>query len=302
MQSQKDSRLFLQKLLQNPPMLPFEPKLLPLLFAVTQEGSNASVKSVVALIEKSPRLTTRVLAVANSAAYGLEFKVSTLQRAISIMGLREVRLLVLMVGMSSFIREAQLPKAFDTERFWNHLLSVATIARAITEVLGGASGVCGPSARAGERLVMVPDEAYIAGLLHDVGKVFLAAARPDIWEKVVEMEQAESMSSFEAENAEWGMDHALLGAAVLHHWKLPLVLTEPINLHHSPELATTYRMESHLLAAANCLARGSLDAAATLNDEVLAHLPRGCDPDAVCSAVVTSIAKAQETGFAELDA
>ena len=68
MQSQKESRLFLQKLLQNPPALPFEPKLLPLLFAVTQEGANASVRSVVALIEKSPRLATRVLTVANSAA------------------------------------------------------------------------------------------------------------------------------------------------------------------------------------------------------------------------------------------
>ena len=153
-------------------MLPFDPKLLPLLFAVTQEGSNASVKTVVALIEQSPRLATRVLAVANSAAYGLEFKVSTLQRAISIMGLREVRLLVLMVGMSSFIREAQLPKAFDTGAFWSHLLSVATIARTLADVLGGDTGVCGTSACAGERLVMVPDEAYIAGLLHDVGKIF----------------------------------------------------------------------------------------------------------------------------------
>lgn len=164
----------MQKLLQNPPTLPFEPKLLPLLFAVTQEGSNASVRSVVALIEKSPRLATRVLTVANSAAYGLEFKVSTLQRAISIMGLREVRLLVLMVGMSSFIREAQLPKSFDTAAFWKHLLFVATIARTLADVLGGDNGVCGASACAGERLVMVPDEAYIAGLLHDVGKIFFA--------------------------------------------------------------------------------------------------------------------------------
>ena len=159
MQTQKESRLFLQKLLQNPPMLPFDPKLLPLLFAVTQEGSNASVKTVVALIEQSPRLATRVLAVANSAAYGLEFKVSTLQRAINIMGLREVRLLVLMVGMSSFIREAQLPKAFDTNKFWSHLLSVANISRALANVFGGTAGACGQDASPDERLVMVPDEA-----------------------------------------------------------------------------------------------------------------------------------------------
>ena len=302
MQSQKESRLFLQKLLQNPPMLPFDPKLLPLLFAVTQEGSNASIKSVVALIEQSPRLTTRILAVANSAAYGLEFKVSTLQRAINIMGLREVRLLVLMVGMSSFIREAQLPKEFDADKFWKHLLSVGTIARALANIFGGTAGACGPDASADERLVMVPDEAYIAGLLHDVGKLFLAATRPDIWEKIVAMEHTESMETFEAENTEWGMDHALIGAAVLHHWKLPLVLTEPINLHHSPELATSFRMEARLLAVANCLARYSYDTPATLGEDVLAYLPQGCDPDAVSAAVFQSMANAQRAGFAELNA
>ena len=302
MQSQKESRLLLQKILQNPPMLPFDPKLLPLLFAVTQEGSNASVKTVVALIEKSPRLTTRVLAVANSAAYGLEFKVSTLQRAISIMGLREVRLLVLMVGMSSFIREAQLPKDFDTDKFWKHLLSVATISRALAQVFGGTAGGPGADASLEDRLVMVPDEAYIAGLLHDVGKLFLAASRPDIWEKVVEMEQAKGMETFEAENTEWGMDHALIGAAVLHHWKLPLVLTEPINLHHAPDLATSFKMEARLLAVANCLARYSHDTPATLGEDVLEYLPQGCDPEAVSTAVFQSMANAQVAGFAELNA
>ena len=291
----------MQKLLQNPPTLPFEPKLLPLLFAVTQEGSNASLKSVVALIEKSPRLASRVLAVANSAAYGLEFKISTLQRAISIMGLREVRLLVLMVGMSSFIREVRLPKAFDTARFWSHLLAVAEISRSLAEVLGGAAGVCGPDACDDDRLVMVPDEAYIAGLLHDVGKLFLAASRPDIWEKVAELEQAEKLASFEAENAEWGMDHALIGAAVLHNWKLPLVLTEPINLHHAPELATTFKMESRLLAVADCLARNGQDAS-PLGDFALDLLPKGCDPHAVSAAVAQGMAKAQDAGFADLNA
>ena len=283
-------------------MLPFDPKLLPLLFAVTQEGSNASQKTVVTLIEQSPRLTTRVLAVANSAAYGLEFKVSTLQRAISIMGLREVRLLVLMVGMSSFIREAQLPKDFDTDRFWKHLLSVATISRALAQVFGATAGGPGADASLEDRLVMVPDEAYIAGLLHDVGKLFLAASRPDIWEKVVEMEQAKGMETFEAENTEWGMDHALIGAAVLHHWKLPLVLTEPINLHHAPDLATSFKMEARLLAVANCLARYSHDTPATLGEDVLEYLPQGCDPEAVSTAVFQSMANAQVAGFAELNA
>lgn len=300
MQSQKESRLLLQKILQNPPMLPFDPKLLPLLFAVTQEGSNASVKSVVALIEKSPRLTTRVLAVANSAAYALEFKVSTLQRAINIMGLREVRLLVLMVGMSSFIREAKLPKSFDTEAFWKHLLSVATIARTLANMLVEEAGKKGAGNCASDRLTIVPDEAYITGLLHDVGKVFFAAARPDLWEKITEMEQAQACGSFEVENAQLGMDHGLIGAAVLHHWKLPLLLTEPINLHHSPELATTYRVEARLLAAANSMARCAQDPE-ELKSCASRYLLGFSDLDAMSAAVLECLIKIQDAGLAELE-
>ena len=93
-----------------------------------------------------------------------------------------------------------------------------------------------------------------------------------------------------------------LGAAVLHHWKLPLVLTEPINLHHSPELATSFKMEARLLAVANCLARYSHDTPATLGDDVLEYLPHGCDPETVSAAVFQSMANAQSAGFAELNA
>jgi len=303
MQSQKESRLFLQKLLQCPPELPFDPKLLPMLFAVTQEGSHASLRSVTALIEQSPKLVTRVLTVANSAAFGLEFKVSSLQRAINIIGLREVRLLVLMVGMSSFIREAKLPKTFDAAAFWQHLLQVAGIARIFAEHLGGEDGICGPEAAEGDRLIITPDEAYIAGLLHDVGKVFLAAGRPDIWEEVTAATPGESLECFEAENAFWHMDHALIGAAVLHHWKLPLILTEAINLHHAPELASTFQMEARLIAAADCAARMPNGAAAgPLNGKSLSFLPQGCDAASLGAAVATGLAQAADAGFASLEA
>lgn len=293
----------MQQLLQCPPELPFDPRLLPMLFAVTQEGSHASLRSVLALIEKSPKLAVRVLTVANSAAFGLEYKVSSLQRAINIIGLREVRLLVLMVGMSSFIREAKLPKTFDVNAFWKHLLQVAAMARILTDFLGGESGVCGPDAEACDRLIMTPDEAYIAGLLHDVGKVFLAASRPDIWAEVAARATEQNLDCFEAENAFWRMDHALIGAAVLHHWKLPLILTEAINLHHAPELASTFRMEARVIAAADCMARASGGASANpVNGKALSFLPQGCDAEALGPAVAQGMAHALDAGFASLDA
>lgn len=288
MQFQKESRLFLQKLLQNPPTLPFDPKLLSMLFAVTQEGSNASTRSVVALLEQSQRLAARVLTVANSAAYGLEFKVSTLQKAINILGLREVRLLVLMVGMSSFLREVKLPGSFRVEEFWRHHLKVAEISRALVLALEGPSGPCGPAASERNRLSAAPDEMYIAGLLHDVGKVFLAASRPDIWE-AVELRRECSHSWFEAENACCGMDHGLIGAAVLHHWKLPLILTEPVNLHHSPDMASMYGMETRLLAAADILAHSKANLEEGVCAEALSFLPSGCDAASLGHAVALCV-------------
>ena len=293
MQSHNESRSFLQKLLQNPPTLPFEPTLLPTLFAATREDSTASTDDLVDLIERSQKLATRVLAIANSANYGLEFQVSTLHRAISVLGVREIRILAVMVGMSSIIKEAKLPKNFDITTLWNHQLKVATIARTLAAELGSPNGACGPSAKKEDRLDMAPDEAYVAGLLHDIGKVLFAASRPDLWEAVETTWKKDSQRYFEAENAYWGMDHALIGAEVLHHWKLPLLLTEPINWHHAPELALDYKMEARLLAAANHVAHSLCDEESGLCDAAVTLLPDGIDQTALGAVVAQNLASAK---------
>ena len=292
MKSSQQSRSFLQALLQKPPSLPFEPALLPMLFTATKEDSMSSTSDLAALIDHSQNLATRVLSVANSASYGLEFKVSTLQRAISILGIREIRLLAVMVGMAYLIKNTKLPDSFNVTALWKHQLNVAVVAKVLAAELGGASGVCGPSAREEDRLSAIPDEAYVAGLLHDIGKVFFAASRPDLWEEVEIKRKESSLPYFEVENAYWGMDHALIGVAVLHHWKLPLLLTEPINWHHAPELSPTYKMEARLLAAANQIAHNGLDAKeGLLCGEAISLLPQGVDAVALGSALARSLVK-----------
>lgn len=282
MRQKNESRDFLQKLLRHPPTLPFESQLLPLLFAVTRDDSTASTRQLVALLEQSQRLAAQVLAMANSAAYGLESGVSDLHRAISLLGVREVRRMVLMVGMSSFLQRVKLPSGFALQSFWKHHLLTAAISRALAETLGAATGPCGPVAAEADRLTAAPDEAYLIGLLHDMGKVFLAMARPDVWQEI-ECLRAHHPDTASAENACWGMDHALIGAAVMHSWNLPLLLTEPINWHHAPHLAVAYKMEARLLAAADRLAAGDEEAGDGL-EEVLALLPPGCDTAALQAA------------------
>ena len=275
--------------------------LLPALFSVTQENSTASTGDVVALIERSQKLAVRVLALANSAAYGREREVASLHRAVSVVGIREIRVLVVMVGMSSIIKGVQLPSNFNADVFWRHQLDVAAVAKALAAALGGPSGVCGPAASEEDRLGMAPDEAYATGLLHDIGKVFFAAERPDLWEAVEALWKRDASQYWEAENAYWGMDHALIGAKVLHHWKLPMLLTEPVNWHHEPELAATHKMETRLLAAANRIVHSGSGAAGVLCQEAVSLLPDGADAVALGEAVADALAAVSVGTFAAFE-
>jgi len=292
MQPTEQARSFLNKLLQHPPKLPFEPALLPMLFAMTREDSTASTHDLVTLIERSQKLAVRMLALANSAAYGLAFRISALHQAVNILGVREIRLLVLLVGISAAIGEIKLPKAFNVAALWKHQLQVGAIMKALAAELGSSSGLCGPLAKEEDRLTISPDEAYVAGLLHDIGKVFFAAGRPDLWEATEEIWKKDGRCYFEAENIYWGIDHALIGARILHAWQLPLLLTETINWHHAPELAATYKMEARLLAAVNHIAHSGLDVESGLCEEAVALLPEGIDAAALVTAIVQSLEKA----------
>ena len=282
------ARIFLAELAENPPALPYEPALLPMLFAATREDSTASIDDLTQLIERSQKLASRVLSIANSAVYALESTVTSLRRAISVLGFREVRNLVVMLGAVAAIKGARLPQRFDIAALWQHQLKTATIAKALAAELGGPSGVCGPSAAPEDRLGMAPDEAYAAGLLHDIGQVFFAAGRPDVWEAVEDLRRERGIRYVEAEEAYWGIDHALIGAQVLHYWKLPLLLTDPINWHHAPQLAPAYKMEARLLAAANRTAHSGLTEQGALLEWAISLMPEGVDPARLGAAVAQS--------------
>jgi HD-like signal output (HDOD) protein len=270
-----EARLFLRELSDNPPRLPYEPDLLPRLFACTKDSSKASIDDLTRLIEGSPKLASRVLAIANSAVYALEGSISSLKRAVSVLGFREVRLLVVMVGAVAAIKGAKMPKDFDVMGLWRHQLRTAAVGRELSAAMSAEAkaGRLEKNCRPG----LDPDEAYVGGLLHDIGKVFLAAARPQTWEQIEGMRLDSGLTFAEAEDAYWGMDHALIGAQVLHFWKLPLLLTDPINWHHAPALAPALQREAMLMAAANLIAHYTEADQGALPEEADKLLPAGLD-------------------------
>ncbi len=274
------ARQFLENLAEDPPRLPYEPTLIPLLFSATREGSTTSTEQLTVLIERSQKLAARILSVANSALYALQSRITSINRAVAVLGFNEVRSLVIMIGAASALKGAKLPPGFNGMELWRHQLLTAVYAKAL------ATGL----RRSGVALALDPDEAYAAGILHDIGKVFLAGRRPEIWRAVAERAAMDGTDMATAEDAYWGMDHALVGAQVLHFWKLPLLLTDSINWHHSPHLAPSFAVESGVLAAANRLAHLGLTERGRLPEEVVRLLP----PRANAAALAEACARATE--------
>ena len=238
--------LFLENLAADPPQLPFEPSLLPVLSKHTSRDFHVPPETVTSLVSCSQGLAVQVLRLANSAYYGLETKVSSLARAIAILGMNEVRNLVLAYGAAAALRKMPLPPDFSVHALWEHQLRTAIMAYAMGD-MARAAGL--------DMRLTGPDELYAAGLLHDLGKVILASRRPNDWTAIQDLTRENNLELFAAEEQYWGIDHCTVGARVLAFWDLPPQLTELVSWHHAPQLAEEpYTTGTALLAAANRLA------------------------------------------------
>ena len=263
------AQAFLANLAEKSPDLPFEPTLLPDLFASTSQDSIKSIEHIGRLVERSQGLASRILRMANSAYYGMQTKVSSLTHAVRLLGLNEVRNIIVQLGVSSAVSRMPLPKGFPFEDLWEHQLFTANIARGVAKAM--------PLPMGG----IVPDDLYAAGLLHDMGKTMLAAYCPADWIAINDLAACEGLPFFQAEEDYWGLDHAIVGARLLTFWGLPSKLTELVSWHHMPHQAKPeYQASARILAAANLLAHNLGEAGSVDKLEV---------PEAVTSILLNDI-------------
>jgi len=201
------------------------------------DDPNASAADIGRLISEDPAITTRLLRVVNSPLYGFPSKIDTVSMAITILGTRQLRDLVLattVVGNFHNLTDAVV----DMEIFWCHSICSAVAARTISQHL---------KANNTERF-------FVAGLLHDIGKLVMYLTHPDASHQVIELSMEPGINKATIEQSIFGFSHAEVSAELLKQWQLPDSLVEPARYHHHPIRATLFPTETAVVHIADTIA------------------------------------------------
>lgn len=280
--NQERAQRFLLELPSVRDDLPFSPALLTRLFTLTADNGQSPLEAIAASIAEDQGLSTRVLVMANSAYYGLQAQVGTIARAVAVLGLREVRGMVLALGMKGMAGRRTLPEGFDFAPYLEHQVSVAIASMALAQAAP----------------VMHPDDAFTAGLLHDLGKLLTALYRPEDWLAQAALVARHGLPWHEAEQRHWGLEHGLIGAMMLDSWNLPKTLTDPVNWHHVPQAAPSGRGPATLVGLADACVHQNPGSETTPHDLVaLLAQQLGLTRDAALTLVREALTRRDPAAF-----
>ncbi|MEM9399807.1 MAG: HDOD domain-containing protein [Verrucomicrobiota bacterium] len=176
-----------------------------------------STTDVEELISRDPALTIRILKTANSPAYGLSRQIDSVSQALMLLGTAEIRDIVFGTSFVKSLNQLKVDQ-IDMPAFWKHSIACGLCSRYL------ASKVDANKA----------EGFFIAGLLHDIGRLMMAKIFPDQYKQAIELSHSEKISIIEAERKIFKLDHATLADAILKQWRMPMKLRNIVTWHHLP--------------------------------------------------------------------
>ena len=183
------------------------------------EAPDPSIKKIGEIIAKDPGMTAKILQMVNSAFFGLRRHISNPADAVSLLGLDIVKSLVLSIHIFSEFSSTKIP-GFSLADLWDHSAAVAAEAKKI--------------AKAEKQSQQVVDDSFAAGLLHESGKLILAARLPKEYAEMLSLVTEGGLSTIEAERSVFGATYPEVGAYLLGLWGLPDSIVEAVAFHRSP--------------------------------------------------------------------
>lgn len=199
--------------------MPAFPKSVQRVLELTRDV-NSTPKDLVEVIDKDPVLTVKILKVVNSAYYSLPKQITSVGHSVVYLGFNTIKNLALSIASIGMLPKSN-EAGFDGQQYLLHSLATAAIAKQIAMKSGDAD----------------PMDCFIAGLLHDFGKVVLAQFMPKEFRVALEVSQQEGSSLHLALRDSLGVDHAVVGAMLVEKWRFAPQLVETIRHQYGPELA-----------------------------------------------------------------
>ena len=190
------------------------------------DDPRSSATHVADVISKDPNLASKLLKIVNSAFYGFPSKIDTISRAVTILGNRQLSTLAL--GTSVLTIFGDIPADLvDMKSFWEHSVACGIAARMIAKY----------------KKIANTESLFVAGLLHDIGRIIIYKHLPNQGREVLFHAQRTGCLLRSAELEMLGFDHTQIGAMLIKKWQFPLVLEQALTYHHQPTLS------QHLLEA-----------------------------------------------------
>lgn len=180
---------------------------------------NGCIKEVARIISGDLAMSAKIFQLVNSAFFGFTRHISSPAQAVVLLGLDTVKSLVLSIQIFTQFEFNKMPISF-LERLWDHNIATGRLSKRIAESLK-------------QEKIMI-DHVFMAGLLHDVGKIVLAANFPDKYNEVLSLSQKTNLALHVSEREIFGVTHAEVGAYLMGLWGLPVPIVEALAFHHYP--------------------------------------------------------------------
>lgn len=220
-----------EKIVQATGDLPTMPHIASLVMEKLSDP-HATPKDLHRIISQDQALAARVLKIANSPFYGCARTVTNLTDALVVMGFDSIRSLVVASAMQDFFKKFGLAEKL----LWEHSIACGSLAKQIARRVKYSK----------------IEEAFLAGLLHDIGKVVLNLKMPDEMLRIVEEVYNDSTQSFiEMEEKAFGFNHAQVGMLIARKWNFTDSIEEAIGYHHQPEKAKILPILSYIISLSN---------------------------------------------------
>lgn len=179
---------------------------------------ESPMERLVEILEKDQTLVSKLLRLVNSSFFGFKSKVNSLRHAVTLLGYSTVQNAVITVSVIDTLALKNELKGFDITQFWEHSIHVAVLSKFL----------------AMKTRVAPPEDAFTAGLLHDIGKVVLANFFPDALVRILDTIAARQLTFYDAEQDLDLLSHSLIGGHLAQRWMLPETMVASIKSHHVP--------------------------------------------------------------------